>query len=58
MFDDAEQIQTRICKRPGSIGEADERKHRARRPNFGVSGTRSFQGGKRQDHVAYRSRTD
>jgi len=51
-FHDPHQIQTRIGKSPGTIGEADQRQHRARRPDFGVNRARGLERGERKDHVA------
>jgi len=51
-FHNSHQIQTSIGKSPGTIGEADQRQHRTRRPDFGVSRAGSFEGGKRENDIA------
>ena len=43
VFQYSHQIQTRIGNGPGTIGEANQRQHRTRRPDFGVSRARSFE---------------
>jgi hypothetical protein len=57
-FDYAEQIQARIGDGSGAVGEADQRKQRARGPDFGIRRAGSFQSGKRKDHVADGAGTD
>ena len=55
-FHDSHQIQASIGDSPGAVGEADQRQHRTRRPDFGVGRARSFERGKRKDNVADRAR--
>jgi len=55
---DSDQIQTSVGNRACTVGEADQREHRARRPDFGVIGASGFEGGKREDDVADRTRAD
>jgi hypothetical protein len=54
-FHNSHQIQTSIGKSPGTIGEADQRQHRTRRPDFGVSRAGSLERGERKDNVADRA---
>jgi hypothetical protein len=54
-FHHSRQIQTRIGDRACTIGKANQRQHRARRPDFGVSRARSLQRGKRKNNVADRT---
>jgi len=54
-FDYAQQVESCIGDGAGAIGEADQREHRARRPNLSVFGARCFEGGKRKDHIADRA---
>ena len=54
-FHHSHQIQTRIGDSPGTVGEADQRKHGARRPNFGVSRASGLERGERKDNVADRT---
>jgi hypothetical protein len=58
VFDHADQIQARIGDGSGAVGEADQRKQRARGPDFGIRRPSSFQGRKRKDDVADGARTD
>jgi len=51
-FHDAHQIQARIGNRPRAVGKANQWKHRAWRPYFGVLGAGRFQGRKRENNVA------
>ena len=55
-FHDAHQIQASIGDSPGAIGEADQRQHRTRRPDFGITRPRRFQRRKRKNDVADRAR--
>lgn len=52
VFDDAQHIETGVGDRASSVGEADQRQQRARRPHFGKVGLCSFQSGQREDDVA------
>ena len=51
-FDNAEQIEPGIGNRACAVGEADQGKHRAGNPDFGVIGTGGFERGQGQNHVA------
>ena len=55
-FHHSHQIQAGIGDGACTIGEADQRKHWARHPNFGVSRARSLERGERKNDVANRSR--
>jgi hypothetical protein len=52
VFDHADQIQRSIGNRPGAVREADQRKQRARRPDFGKGGAGGFERRERKDDVA------
>ena len=58
VFDHAQQIEAGIGDRACAIGEADQREHRARGPDFGIRRAGGFQRGERQDDVADRARPD
>jgi hypothetical protein len=58
VFDHADQIQSRIGESTGTVGEADQGKERARGPDFGIEGARSFESGESEDDVADGARTD
>jgi len=58
VFHHSHQIQTGICDGAYPIGETDQRQHRTRRPDFGVSRARSFKRGKRKDNIADRARAN
>jgi len=53
-FHYSHQIQAGVWKSPGAVGESDQRKQRARSPDFGIrnAGGGCFQGGKSKDDVA------
>jgi hypothetical protein len=54
-FHHTHQIQTSIGDSSRAVGETDQGKHRARRPDFGIGGARGFERGKRKDNVADRA---
>ena len=47
-----------IGKSAGAVGEADQGKHRARGPDFGIRRAGGFERGERQDDVADRAGAD
>jgi hypothetical protein len=49
---DAQEVESGVGDGSGAIRKTDERKGRARGPDFGVIGTGGFEGGKREDYVA------
>jgi hypothetical protein len=51
-FDHAHQIEAGIGDGAHAVGETDQRERGARRPNFGIFGTRGFESGERQNYVA------
>jgi len=55
-FHDAHQIQAGIGNCAGAVCKANQGKHRARRPYFGVLGAGLFQGRKGKNDVANGSR--
>lgn len=54
----AHQIEAGVGNGAGAIGKSDQRKHRTRRPHFGVFSARGFQFRKSENHVADRAGTD
>lgn len=56
--EDAEEVEAGVDDRAGAVGEADQGKHRARGPDFGVFVARGFEGGQGEDHVADGAGTD
>jgi len=55
-FHHSHQIQAGVGDSPGAVGKTDQRKHRARRPDFGVTRACSLERGQRKDNVANRAR--
>lgn len=52
VFYHAQKIEACVGDGSGAVGEADQRKHGTRGPDFGVSGAGGFECGQRQDDVA------
>jgi hypothetical protein len=57
-FHDTHQVQAGIGNCAGAVCKADQGKHRARGPYFGVHGAGGFHGRKRKNDVADSARTD
>ncbi len=57
-LDHPNQIEPRIRDRPCSICETKQWQHWPRRPDFRVIRARTFELGKREDHIANRTRTN
>jgi hypothetical protein len=55
-FHHSDQIQASIGKSPGAVGKTYQGEQWARGPDFGVRRARCFEGGKRKNDVADRSR--
>jgi len=51
-FDDADQIEAGVGDGAGTVGEANQGKHRARSPDFGVIGAGGFESGQGKNHIA------
>lgn len=57
-FHHSHQIDAGIGDSPGAVREANQGKHRARSPDFGVIGAGGFERRERKDDVADRARPD
>jgi hypothetical protein len=54
----AQQIEASVGDGAGAVGEADQRKHGTRGPDFSVGGAGGFECGQREDDVADGARAD
>ena len=57
-FDHADQVESGVGDGACAIGKANQRKHRARSPDFGVIGAGGFESGQGKNHIADGARTN